>query len=133
MLFYPHREVKDLKTDGSHWTLFYQQLQLKRQNEPTVFWDKGFDILQNMQDRRTLDKNVKKATDNIMNETENRTPDDCARSEYNTGAFVTETDEMDDILKYSDPYEYVHQHAAVVFFFTICDFFLMLSISSHPI
>jgi hypothetical protein len=123
MLFYPHREMKDLKTDDGHWALFYEQLQLKRQNKPTAFWTKGFDILQNMQDRRTLDKNVKKASDNIMNETENRTPDDSARSEYNTGVFNTETDDMDDILKYSDPYEYVHQHPAISFFFTICNFF----------
>ena len=134
MLFYPHRNMKDLKTDDGHWALFYQQLQLKRQNKPTAFWNKGFDILQNMQDRRTLDKNVKKASDNITNETENRTPDDSAQSEYNTGIFNTETDDMDDILKYSDPYEYVHQHTVIsffsrfvifshFFFFTICNIF----------
>ncbi len=43
----------------------------------TVFWKKGFEILENIQDRSTLEKHVKRARDpisiNIKNEKPNET------------------------------------------------------------
>ena len=40
----------------------------------TVFWKKGFEILQNIQDRSTLEKHVKRARDPISITTKNEKP-----------------------------------------------------------
>ena len=40
----------------------------------TVFWKKGFEILQNIQDRATLEKHVKRARDPISITTKNEKP-----------------------------------------------------------
>ncbi len=42
--------------------------------EDTVFWKKGFEILQNIQDRSTLEKHVKRARDPIFITTKNKKP-----------------------------------------------------------
>ncbi len=46
--FYPFRQLNDLKTDGSYWKLFRKELKKHINNEDTVFWKKGFEILQNI-------------------------------------------------------------------------------------
>ena len=46
----------------------------------TKFWDKGFEILQNMQDRKTLDKSAKRARDFATKESINNTPEDNGHS-----------------------------------------------------
>ncbi len=38
----------------------------------TVFWKKGFEILQNIQDRSTSEKHVKRARDSILITTKNK-------------------------------------------------------------
>ena len=42
----------------------------------TVFWKKGFEILQNIQDRSTLEKHVKRARDPISITTKNEKPNE---------------------------------------------------------
>ncbi len=64
-MFYPFRQLNDLKTDGSYWKLFRKELKKHINNEDTVFWKKGFEILQNIQERSTLEKHVKRARDPI--------------------------------------------------------------------
>ena len=42
----------------------------------TVFWKKGFETLQNIQDRSTLEKHVKRARDPISTTTKNEKPNE---------------------------------------------------------
>ncbi len=73
-MFYPFRQLNDLKYDGSYWKLFHNELGRHNNNEETVFWKKGFEILQNIQDRSTLEKHVKRARDPISITTKNEQP-----------------------------------------------------------
>jgi len=75
IMFYPFRTVDDLKTDGSYWKQFQEQLDLhtenvhleqkKKEKNHLDFWEKGFEILQNIQDRFTLERKLKRARDPI--------------------------------------------------------------------
>jgi hypothetical protein len=76
LLFHPFRQLNDLKTDGSYWRLFCKELKNHINNEDTVFWKKGFEILQNIQDRSTLEKHVKHARDPISITTKNEKPNE---------------------------------------------------------
>jgi hypothetical protein len=60
LMFYPFRQWNDLKYDGSYWRLFRNELEKHINKEDTVFWKKGFEILQNILDRSTLEKHVKR-------------------------------------------------------------------------
>jgi hypothetical protein len=40
-----------------------QELQRHLEHKETIFWHKGFDILQNMNNRMTLEKELKQAKD----------------------------------------------------------------------
>ena len=64
-MFYPFRTLIDLKTDGSYWKKFKDQLRMYSGKQNTTeeklsfkFWPKGFEILQNFQDRFTLEKRL---------------------------------------------------------------------------
>jgi hypothetical protein len=57
--------LNDLKYNGSYWKLFHNELERHNNKEETVFWKKRFEILQNTQDRSTLEKHVKCARDPI--------------------------------------------------------------------
>ncbi len=46
--------------------MFHNELEKHINKEDTVFWKKGFEILQNVQDRATLEKYVKRARDPIF-------------------------------------------------------------------
>jgi len=74
MMFFPFRQLNDLKTNGSYWILFHKELKKHINKEDTVFWKKGFEILQNIQDRSTLEKHVKRARDPISITTKNEKP-----------------------------------------------------------
>jgi len=74
VMFFPFRQLNDLKTDGSYWILFHKELKKHINKEDTVFWKKGFEILQNIQDRSTLEKHVKRARDPISITTKNEKP-----------------------------------------------------------
>jgi hypothetical protein len=65
-----------LKYDGSYWRVFHNELQKHINNKNTVFWKKGFEILQNIQDRSTLEKHVKRARDPISTTTKNEKPNE---------------------------------------------------------
>ena len=75
-MFYPFRQLNDLKYNGSYWRLFQNELQKHIKKEDTVFWKKGFKILQNIQDRSTLEKHVKRARDPISTTTKNEKPNE---------------------------------------------------------
>ncbi len=55
-MFYPFRSLADLKIEESYWKYISQQLQSHLEHEKIIFWHKGFDILQNINDRMTLEK-----------------------------------------------------------------------------
>ena len=65
IMFYPFRCLQELKTDNSFWTTFFIELQKHLKGEDTKFWEKGFHILQNINDRTSLDKEIKRARDPI--------------------------------------------------------------------
>jgi hypothetical protein len=65
IMFYPFRCLQELKTDNSYWTKLFNELQKHIKDEDTKFWKKGFDILQNINDRTSLDKEIKRARDPI--------------------------------------------------------------------
>jgi hypothetical protein len=66
LMFYPFRSLADLRIEGSYWKKISQQLQSHLEHETTIFWHKGFDILQNINDRMTLEKELKRAKDPIF-------------------------------------------------------------------
>ena len=74
MMFYPFRDKADLMINNSHWILFEQELNKYNNGEPTVFWKKGFEILQNIEDRKNLQHNIEKREDKVTRETRNRLP-----------------------------------------------------------
>ena len=75
-MFYPFQRLNDLKNDGSYWKLFQNELQKHTKKEDTVFWKRGFEILQNIQDRSTLEKHVKHARDPISIITKSEIPNE---------------------------------------------------------
>ncbi len=52
--------------------MFHNEVEKHINKEDTVFWKKGFEILQNIQDRSTLEKHVKRARDPIFITTKNK-------------------------------------------------------------
>ncbi len=78
-MFYPFQQMDDLKYNESYWKLFHNELVRHNNNKETVFWKKRFKILQNIQDRSTLEKQVKRARDPISMTTKIKKP-----SETNT-------------------------------------------------
>eukprot|EP00956_Cyclotella_meneghiniana_P018737 scaffold31477_cov36-Cyclotella_meneghiniana.AAC.2 len=79
MMFYPFRDKTDLMIDNSHWILFEQELNKYNNGEPTLFWQKGFEILQNIEDRKNLQHNIEKRDDKVSRETRNRLPVDTTK------------------------------------------------------
>ena len=72
LMFYPLRSIEDIKLNGSHWQLFHRELMLHRNGNPTTMWSKGFEILQNIENRKMLESGVKKIDDEITEKTTNR-------------------------------------------------------------
>ena len=70
LLFYPYRCQSDLMINGSYWTKFISELRKKRRNMHTKFYDRGFDILQNIDDRLTMQKHSQRPKDEIDRKTE---------------------------------------------------------------
>ena len=66
LMFYPFRTLKDLRSNGSYWTTFWNELSLHREGKECSFWPKGFEILQNIQDRLTVEKHMKRAKDPVL-------------------------------------------------------------------
>lgn len=65
LMFHPFRSLDDLKSNGSYWKKFFQELKLFKSGTACSFWTKGFEILQNIQDRMTLQKKLLRARDPV--------------------------------------------------------------------
>ena len=65
IMFYPYRTIDDIKQNGSYWSCFMCEYHKHSSHTHTKFWKKGFDILQNIQDRQTLEKELKRARDPV--------------------------------------------------------------------
>ncbi len=65
LMFYPFRSLNDLTIEGSYWEKFSQELQRHLERKITNFSKKGFKILQNINDRLTLQMQLKRANDPI--------------------------------------------------------------------
>ena len=74
MMFYPFRNKSDLLLNDNHWDLFEQELTKHNNGETTLFWPKGFEILQNIENRRNLQHNIEKREDTVTRNTRNRIP-----------------------------------------------------------
>ena len=81
LMFYPFRKLSDLTCEKSYWKKFHQELTKHIKSEETIFWKKGFEILQNIQDRDTLQKHVRRARDPICMVTVNEKPDEKNKSQ----------------------------------------------------
>lgn len=80
LMFYPFRKIDDLKLEGSFWTLFETQRSMnfdKDNSKEGKFWPRGFEILQNIQDRKALEKGLRRARDIETQKTTCRDPDDA--------------------------------------------------------
>jgi hypothetical protein len=93
--FYPYRRQSDLMINGSYWCRFEAELNKKRRGMRTRFWDKGFDILQNINDRLTMQKHGKRPTDEIDRLSK-------ARTEFETGSKKRKRASDDDLLDLSE-------------------------------
>ena len=87
LMFYPFRQLKDLTIDGSYWRQFHKQLQCHLKQKHTKFWENGFEILQNIEDRATLQKHVTRARDPITMVTINTKPDEATKKKKNAPLF----------------------------------------------
>ena len=104
LMFYPFRCINDLKLEGSYWKKYKNELSdysnymkhRKAETNETVsdgtqegqsqgetekwpkgrFWEKGFEILQNIQDRTNLESHLKRARDKVTRDTECKQPDE---------------------------------------------------------
>ncbi len=63
LFFYPFQCLNDLKLKGSYWEKFFQELHCHLESKYTKFWEKGFETLQNINDRLSLKKDTKHAKD----------------------------------------------------------------------
>ena len=72
LMFHPFRTIDDIQLQGSFWKMYKQQLDMYKSDElreKCTFWVEGFHILQNMQDRITLQKHLSRARDPIVLQT----------------------------------------------------------------
>ena len=106
LMFYPFRHLNDLKKKGSYWKKFHRELKIWKINRKrskkstkrkhTKFWERGFQILQNMQDTLTMEKKVKRARDPITMTTQCEQPDDPGTKTRQND----ENDPVSDILQF---------------------------------
>ena len=103
LMFYPFRHIDELKLNGSYWEKFNKERETwigqKNTNSPitTEFWPKGFEILQNIQDRMTLDKKIKRARDPTTKITTCEQPDDSDKKNSKSNA---SNEQVPDILQF---------------------------------
>jgi hypothetical protein len=81
LMSYPFCQLTDLTCKKSYWKKFHQELTKHNKKENTILWKKGFKILQNIQDRDTLQKHVRCARDPICMVTVNEKPDEKKNSQ----------------------------------------------------
>jgi hypothetical protein len=56
LMFYPYQKLNDFDRQWKLLEKFHQELQCHLLKKYTKFWEKGFEILQNIEDRATLEK-----------------------------------------------------------------------------
>jgi len=96
IMFYPFCELSDLTCIGkSYWKTFHQELTSHHSKKVTKFWKKRFVILQNIQDRLTLQKHLKHPLDPIFITTVNEKPNE----EKKTQTQSTDENKVMDILQ----------------------------------
>ena len=83
-MFYPFQKLEDLQLNESYWNLFFRERQLFKKNEKTTMWEKGFDILQNIENRHVLQCNPPKRQDHIMKNTINKLGTDIKQKKKGT-------------------------------------------------
>jgi hypothetical protein len=86
-----------MTSDKSYWKKFHQELTNHNKNEETIFWKKGFEILQKIQDRDTLQKHVRRARDPICMVSVNEKPDEEKKTQNNSNKQIR--DNVKDILQ----------------------------------
>jgi len=84
LMFYPFRTLNDLKRKDSYWKLFNKERLRHIQKRKNKFWSKGFEILQNIEDRSNIQKKLKRARDPISMETINKQPNDNKKNTNDT-------------------------------------------------
>ena len=95
LMFYPYRSLGDLKICTTYWSLFCRELQLHLEKQKHTFWSKGFEILQNMEDRSNIQKHIKRARDPISLVTNNKQSEETNKN----NSYYTNTDQVADILE----------------------------------
>jgi hypothetical protein len=96
IMFYPFRELSDLSCIGeSYWRTFHRELTRHHSKKVTKFWKKGFEILQNIQDRLTLQKHLKRPRDPIFMTTVNEKPNEDKKTKTQS----TDENKVMDILQ----------------------------------
>ncbi len=81
LMFYPFHQLTDLTCKKSYWKKIHWELTKHNKKEYTIFWKKGLEILQNIQDRDTLQKHVRRTRDPICMVTVNEKPDEKNNSQ----------------------------------------------------
>ena len=74
LMFYPFRCLNDLTIEENYWEKFSQELQKHLDQKITKFSQQGFRVLQNVNDRMTLQKQLKCANDPVHMTTKNKNP-----------------------------------------------------------
>ena len=57
LVFHPFWQLNNLKQKDSHWRMFDRERNKHFNGQKSKFWRKGFEILQDIQDKVTLKKN----------------------------------------------------------------------------
>ena len=84
LMFYPLRKLEDIQINGSYWNLFQKELFLFKRDENTTMWKKGFEILQNIENRHLLQRDTPKQLDCITKYTVNKLDTDGQPKEKNS-------------------------------------------------
>jgi len=125
MMFYPFRTLDDLLTNGSYWTTFDRERKGYFSGTKTVFWAEGFKILQNIEDRMSiqLSKSRVRARDPVQLRSVVKSDDKEKKKKKNDGdqapdiSFYDDSDDesyddsdMEDGEKYADRDRRTHDH-----------------------
>ncbi len=87
--------MNNLTDDGSYRKKIIKNCNAIFSKKPTKFWEKGIEILQNIEDRATLQKYVKRARDPISMATINKKPDKANKNQTD----FSDIDQVADILE----------------------------------
>jgi hypothetical protein len=87
--------LNNLTDHGSYWKKIHKELQCHLLKKYTKFWEKGFEILQSIEDRATLQKHVKCARDPNSMATINEKPDKANKNQTD----FSDIDQVVDILE----------------------------------